>query len=395
MVLSDRIHIRFNKDCQYGGIVLLMILISCNPGIEQKNIKTDVPSAGNSAVLAERFSINRLDSITRLTIINPWQGAANVSQVFYLVKRNSGGPPPGSDPSQVIYVPLKSIICTSTTHVAMITALGEEATISGVSGAGLIYSDKLSPGIDEGLVKDIGYEAGLNKELIVKLSPDLLMMYGIGSESAGYPGKIGEMGIKIMFNADYLETDPLGKAEWIKVFGALYCKENEADSIFNAELHNYNEIKSAVQRYTADRPKVMLGLPFRDTWYISPGNSFISKLIKDAGGEYIWQNTYSDISMPCGIENVYLNAVNADFWLNIGTVTSGKEITLVDKRLAGLPCFRKGNLYNNNKRITAKGGNDYWESGAVFPHTILKDIASILHPGLFSGTDLVYYRKIY
>ena len=50
-------------------------------------------------------------------------------------------------------------------------------------------------------------------------------MYGIGSESAGYVGKIKELGIKVIFNADYLETDPLSKAEWIKLFGALYCKE--------------------------------------------------------------------------------------------------------------------------------------------------------------------------
>ena len=61
------------------------------------------------------------------------------------------------------------------------------------------------------------------------------MMYGIGSESAGYVGKIKELGVKVIFNADYLETDPLGKAEWIKLFGALYCKEKMADSIFISE----------------------------------------------------------------------------------------------------------------------------------------------------------------
>ena len=55
--------------------------------------------------------------------------------------------------------------------------------------------------------------------------------------------KLKELGIKVIFNADYLETDPLGKAEWIKLFGALYCKENLADSIFNSEVDEYNESK--------------------------------------------------------------------------------------------------------------------------------------------------------
>ena len=283
----------------------------------------------------------------------------------------------------------------STTHVAMVSALGEENTISGVSGTGFIFSGSLIKNVEKGLVWDVGYEANLNKELILKIAPDLVMMYGIGSESAGYVGKIKELGIKVVFNADYLETDPLSKAEWIKLFGALYCKESLADSIFNSEVETYNKIKSYISQKISGRPKVMLGLPFKDTWYVSPGNSFISKLIGDAGGYYLWQNTNSSVSMPFGIENVYLKAITADYWLNIGSVNTKDEISVVDQRLTDLPCFKIGNLYNNNKRITVNGGNDYWESGTIYPHLILKDIASILHPDLFSDTELFFYRKIY
>jgi iron complex transport system substrate-binding protein len=241
----------------------------------------------------------------------------------------------------------------------------------------------------------VGYEGNLNKELILKISPDLIMMYGIGSESAGYVGKIKELGVKVVFNADYLETDPLNKAEWIKLFGALYCKDSMADSIYETEVKSYNKLKSFIREHISNRPKVLLGLPFKDTWYVSPGNSFISKLISDAGGDYLWQNTESSVSMPFGIENVYLSALTADYWLNIGSANTKEEILTVDQRLKELPCFKYGNLYNNNKRITGNGGNDYWESGSVFPHVILKDIASILHPDLFSDYESFYYRKIY
>ncbi|HBH82832.1 MAG TPA: ABC transporter substrate-binding protein, partial [Bacteroidales bacterium] len=130
------------------------------------------------------------------------------------------------------------------------------------------------------------------------------------------------------------------------------------------------------------------------TWFISPGNSFISKLIQDAGGNYLWRNTTSSLSMPYGLENVYIAALDADYWLNIGTVTRSDEISLVDKRLADLKSFKNNNLYNNNKRITRGGGNDYWESGTLSPHIILKDIASILHPDLFPEHELFFYRKI-
>jgi iron complex transport system substrate-binding protein len=343
---------------------------------------------------AERFALQKNDSCTLLTIINPWQGANNINQVYYLIRRGSVLPS-GMDSSSVIFVPLKKIICMSTTHVAMISALGEENSISGVSGTGFLYSGTLIKSVEKGLIADVGYEGNLNKELILKISPDLIMMYGIGSESAGYVGKIKELGVKVVFNADYLETDPLSKAEWIKMFGALYCKENLADSIFNVEVETYNNIKKIINKNISYKPKVLLGLPFKDTWYISPGNSFISKLIKDAGGNYLWQDTESSVSMPFGIENVYLNALTADYWLNMGTVNSRDEISMVDERLKDLPCFKSGNLFNNNKRITLNGGNDYWESGSLYPHLILKDIAAILHPGLFTDYELFFYCKIY
>ncbi len=283
----------------------------------------------------------------------------------------------------------------STTHLAMISALHEENTIAGVSGTDFIYSPALNSRVDKGLIMDVGYEANLNKELILKIKPDLIMIYGIGSESAGYVGKLKELGTKVIINADYLETDPLGRAEWIKLFGALFCRENSADSIFNSEVAEYDKLKSFVNNSIITRPKVMLGLPFKDTWYISPGNSFISKLIEDAGGDYLWKDTESSVSMPYGLENVYLRAMKADVWLNIGSVNSRNEISYVDQRLSDLPCFKNDSLFNNNKRITFKGGNDFWESGSLYPHLLLKDLATIFHPELFSDHELTYYRKIY
>jgi iron complex transport system substrate-binding protein len=369
-----------------------LLVSSCN---DKRGKKNEVTLLSDNQIIskAERLNISKKKGYTTITIINPWQGAADINQVYNLVNRGSVLPD-GMDSSSVIFVPLKKIICMSTTHVAMISALGEENTISGVSGTGFIYSGSLIKNIEKGLISEVGYEANLNKELILKISPDLIMMYGIGSESAAYVGKIKELGVKVIFNADYLETDPLSKAEWIKLFGALYCKEKLSDSIFNTEVEDYNKLKLFINQNISDRPKVLLGLPFKDTWYISPGNSFISKLIEDAGGDYLWRDTESKISMPFGIENVYLRALTADYWLNISTVNSKNEILIVDERFTDLDCFKKGNLYNNNKRISRNGGNDYWEFGSLYPHLVLKDIATILHPDLFVGHELFFYQKI-
>jgi iron complex transport system substrate-binding protein len=372
-------------------LFILLIIIS---GCSQSDRKSsDRHISGNQIVRAERFSLEKKSGWTEVKIINPWQGATNISQVYYLVKRGSKLPD-GIDTASVIFVPLRKIICMSTTHLAMISALDEENSIAGVSGADFIYSPSLIKNVEKGLIADVGYEANLNKEMVLKISPDLIMIYGIGSESAGYVGKLKELGTKVIINADYLETDPLSRAEWIKLFGALYCKEKTADSIYNAEVDAYTKLKTFIHNKITNEPSVLLGLPFKDAWYISPGNSFISKLITDAGGKYLWSDTKSAVSMPYGIENVYMRGLKADFWLNISSVTSKQEISAVDERLQDLPSFKNGKLFNNNKRITEKGGNDFWESGSLYPHLLLKDIATILHPELFGNDEMRFYRKI-
>jgi iron complex transport system substrate-binding protein len=373
-------------------IVTIFILSGC--GKNGRKSADKFPDARNEIVSAQRLSIEKKKGWTEVKIINPWQGATNVNQVYYLVRQGTGLPE-GLDSSAVIYVPLQRIVCMSTTHLAMISALREEKSIVGVSGTNFIYSPDLIKDVKKGLILDVGFEANLNKELILKLSPDLIMIYGIGSESAGYVGKLKELGTKVIINADYLETDPLSRTEWIKLFGALYCKENLADSLFKSEVKEYTKLKSFINKNAGSKPKVMLGLPFKDTWYISPGNSFSSKIISDAGGEYLWRDTESSVSMPYGIENVYLRGMKADFWLNIGSVSSVKEISNIDQRLSDLPCYKNDMLFNNNNRVTVDGGNDYWESGSIYPHLILKDVAAILHPELFSDQELFYYRRIY
>lgn len=379
--------------CLWSALFFIAYLTnSCN--INRNNIK-EPDTLNNSGIvtIAKKFSLEKTDSCTILKIKDPWQGATGIDYSYYLINRNSDAELK-VDPTEVIYVPVRRIICMSTTHVAMIAVLDERNTIAGVSVTDFVYDEKVSAMIKEGLVSNVGYESELNNELILDIDPDLIMFYGIGSESAGYAAKVRELGTQTLFNADYLEEDPLAKAEWIKLYGALYCKEEMADSIFNSVFKSYNHIKEYVRLNSDNRPDVLLGLPFRDVWYVSPGDSYISTLISDAGGNYLWKDTESPVSMPFGLEDIFIRAVEADYWLNTGTATSRKDVYSIDQRFAKLPVYGMDNLYNNNNRMSPKGGNDYWESGAIYPDLILKDIAAILHPDLFEDWELYYYRKL-
>jgi iron complex transport system substrate-binding protein len=367
-----------------------MSVLSCRTKADLNGGKSS-PREGNR--YAERFSVIKHEGYSELTLINPFQGAKNENYRWILLNRDTTIDE-RADSSSVIKVPVQKLVCMSTTWLSMLKSLGCKNLIKGISGRNLVFDSELRAMMDSGDIRDVGFEDNLNKELIVAISPDVILNYGIGGESSGYVSKIREMGYKVVFLGDYLEREPLARVEWIKVLGLLIGKEKQADSLFSIIERRYNEIRDSVKNFSTVRPSVLLGLPWKDTWYVSPGNSFVSKMIEDAGGNYIWRETVSDVSMPYGLENVYLKAMKADFWFNTGAAESLNDIISVDPRLGQLPPFISGRVYNNNSRISFSGANDYWESGTMNPHIILRDLASVLHPELFNCDSLYYYKRL-
>ncbi len=172
--------------------VFLASAISCyNPGDTRPAVKSSLVKSTVSK--AERFSIEKNDSCTILTISDPWQGAEDIRNVYYLVGRERISSVK-ADPSRIIPVPVEKIICMSSTHIAMVTALGEQESIAGISGLKYVYDDTIRLKADSDLILEVGFDSEINDEVILKTNPDLIMMYGIGVESAGYVGKIIAIG---------------------------------------------------------------------------------------------------------------------------------------------------------------------------------------------------------
>ncbi len=342
---------------------------------------------------SDRFIIEQNDGYSRITVINPWQGAKD-RYIDYYISDDISGIPPGADSSQIIIRPLNSIVCTSTTHIAMLDTLGGLEMLKGVSGTEFVYNKELRRRIEKDIVYDIGYENGYNSELIYSINPDVVLVYGVGSESVPAFARLSDMGITVLYIADYLENHPLARTEWIKVFGELLGKQDIAERIFSSVCAEYQAIVKKVTHESKSKPDVLLGLPFKDKWFISPGNSYIAKLIEDAGGRYLWAEEQSDVSIPMSLEAVCQKAIKADIWLNTGVAQSIDDIRSVDPRLGDLQVTSEGSVFNNNRRRNRNGGNDYWESGIVNPHIILKDLAFIFNPDIFPGHELVYFTEL-
>lgn len=371
---------------------ILLILFSCSNSKKDYNNQVDRKIESVNLKYAKGFQIDLLNNYKLVTVVDPWSGANNIEYQYLLVDKDEKLPDFANEYT-VIRTPIEKVVCLSTTHVAFIDILNKTESIVGVSGTDYINNKKVRKNIENKQVFDVGYDSNLNYELIAGINPDLVITYGVGGEIAGYNQRLKDLGINAVMNAEYLEDHPLGKLEWIKFIAAFYNMEDEANFYFNTIENEYNVLLDIV-RGVNYKPKVLIGLPYKDSWYVPGGKSFLAKMVEDAGGEYIWKENNSRESQPFNTESVFVKATKAEIWLNTGTVNSKSDILKVDERFENFTPFNESLIFNNNLRMNKLGGNDYWETGLVQPNIVLQDMIKIFHPDLLKNHQLVYYKQI-
>jgi iron complex transport system substrate-binding protein len=372
-------------------LLLILLLAGCQG---QRGTRPAAGPAGQDPYTSYASGFRVLDAgaFQVLTVLNPWQNSRDVSFSYVLAHEGEVLPDSVRD-LPCIRTPVRRVIALSTTHVAMIGQLGQSASIVGLSGSDLIYSPVIRTGISSGKVLDIGYGQGLDYESIVELDPDVLFIYGVEGQVVATVEKLSELGIPVVFCAEYLESHPLGKAEWIKFFSLFYEREREAADFFQRIDSSYHSL-AQLAAGAGEKPRVLTGLPWKDTWYMAGGRSFAARLIEDAGGEYLWNDNPSTEAIPLDLESVYLRAVNASVWINPGAAASLEDIGRLDERFMDLAVVQNRQVYNNDQRKNSGGGNDYWESGTVRPDLVLADLIRVLHPDLLADHRFVYYRQL-
>jgi iron complex transport system substrate-binding protein len=368
--------------------VLLSFGCSRNRALPDENNVID----GNTLKYAGGFEIKEADGLVSLRIRNPWQQAENVTYEYWLGR--SLQPAIATIPANRYFtVPVKKVVCLSSTFVGFIEFLNREHTIKGISGKKYVTCKSLLDKITSGEIPDVGYDENLNYERLVQLQPDVVFLYGITGSVSATIARLDELGIKSAVIAEYLEETPLARMEWIKYIGAFFDLSGEAIIKFDSVAANYNRLADLASEQT-NKPTVLLGLPWSGTWYVSGGNSYMASLLRDAGSNYLWKHLPYKDSQPVSPEKVFEKAFNADFWLNAGDANSKADILKVDDRFSQIKAFREDAVYNNNNQVNAWGGNAYFEQGVVEPDIILADIISVLHPHLLPSYHKKYYRKL-
>ncbi|MCW4467516.1 ABC transporter substrate-binding protein [Flavobacterium sp. MFBS3-15] len=354
-------------------------------------LKSASTIVSNSIKHAKGLEIYRYGGYTLVMVTNPWPDSKEVF-TYVMQKKKNAVIPDKFKKFPIIQVPLKTIVVTSTTHIPSLEMLGAENTLIGFPDMNFISSEKTRARIDAGMVKEVGKNEQLNTEVLLDLNPDALVGFSISSHNKTMDNLV-QSGMKVLYNGDWNEQSPLGKAEWIKFFGALYDQEAKADELFAKIEKEYNDALALAQKAKA-KPTVLCGAIYQNQWYMPQGGSWGALFLKDAGADYLWAGSEGTGSLSLSLETVLDRAENADFWIGPSQYTSLKDMTDANPHYTQFKSFKDKQVYSSSNKKGKTGGLIYYELANNRPDLVLKDLIAILHPELLPGYQLQFFERL-
>ena len=285
----------------------------------------------------------------------------------------------------LVRTPLKHSITFSSVHASLLNELGCIGNVCGICDCNYILSDTLKNLIDSGNIADMGQSLRPNTERIIASRADALLVSPFENNTYG---PIEKLGIPIIECADYMETSPLGRAEWVVLFGMLYGCEDAAENMFKKVESEYNQWKDKAKQ-TSSRPSLLVDKKTGPVWYIPGGESTMGRLYEDAGCRYIFADLKESGSVSLTFETVFSKASNADLWImKYGTPNDYTYRSLIadDKRYTEFKAFKTRRIFGCNTLNIA-----FFEETPFHPERVLREVVGIAHPEL--GLDKFRYFK--
>ncbi|MDP3442765.1 MAG: ABC transporter substrate-binding protein, partial [Ignavibacteria bacterium] len=291
----------------FNALFLVLALGACNQSAQQissvESLKIELQPD-----YAKGYNILNINGLKQLRIHSPWVVGKELS-VFYLWP-DSIPLPDTILPSEVIFTPLQRVAALSATQWGPMLRLGKGSIIKGVSEARFIQNNEMLQLVQNDLVKEVASEGGYKLEELVAIQADLVMY---SPDIDGIGQSLLQTGLKFLAWPDYFETNPLGRAEWIRLLGILVGKEQKSNQLFDSIEHSYNHLKR-IANQTTSKPTIFADKIFAGQWYVPGGESYIATIFKDAGATYVFADNTSTASFTLDLEAIFNKAVNADYW---------------------------------------------------------------------------------
>lgn len=372
----------------FFSVLSICFFISCKK-TENTNTKT-IATVKNEIEYSSNLAIYKYDGYSIVKVLNPWPDANK--NFTYVLKEKNASVPDSLQKYTQLSVPLQSIVVTSTTNVPFLEMLHVEKSLTGFPHTDYISSEKTRKLIDAGIVKNVGQNERLNIEKLIDLAPEAIVTFGVDNNNPMI-ANLEKSGLNVIIQADWMEQSPLGKAEWIKLYAALFGKEKEGKKLFDNIVKNYNEALKLVANQKA-ASTVLYGSMYQNQWFVAKGKSWVAQFMKDAKSNYLWANLEGSGSLGLPFENILDKAKNADIWIATGSFKDLKDLADSNPHYSQFAAFNNKNIYTFESRFGATGGTIYYELAPSRPDLVLKDYIKIFHPELLNDYPFTFATKL-
>jgi iron complex transport system substrate-binding protein len=379
----------------YFCSAFFLFLLACTRNGNISEHKGDVHLKKDSSIkYARHFAIAYGEGVTAVYLFGNKHNSDTTAS-YFICADSATAKKYSKKNASIIMGSCKKIAALSSIYATMFCELGAADRIAAIDNIDYVCNPLVLEKYREGKLKELQKNPQIDLEKTSALKPDIIFTFGMGDWQKDRDLKLEQLQVPIAISVDHLEESPMARAEWIKFFAAFVGKREAADSIFRSVEKNYAELKTISEKVVS-KPSVFNEIKYSDAWYMPGGKSYVAQLLDDAGCNYLWKDDSLAGSLPLSFEQVYARAKDADFWINLSTLKTKRELLAHESRYSEFKAFKTGNLYNNTRVTNSKGYSSYWETGMIYPNRILSDLVQIFHPELRTQVNrsFFYYEQL-
>lgn len=368
-------------------VAIMIIYSSCRETAKSTSIDDFFKGSDSELVssvnYANGFDIYNYQGISKMVIYNP-RNLDNILSTYYFIDSDRKGEFP--DSKNIIQYPIDSVAVFSTTQLNAFSKLGLLNNVIAISESEYIRNEEVKSMFADGRIVNLASNGNFYLEKTLELNPRIIF-YSPWNMAQKHP--LAETMITMIPFFDFMESDPLGRAEWIKFTALFFGKEKEAEIIFDTIVNKYKTYHNLTVNIE-DRPTVFSDKYFGGQWFVAGGSSYIAQLFNDAGADYLWKDNNSSASFNLEFEVVLQKAHDADFWRIVGTYPQGFSY---DKLAQENELYKNFDAFKNRKIVFCDSKKStYFETGTLEPHIVLADLIKAFHPELMIDHNPVYYK---
>lgn len=399
------------KNIIFGALVVLLV-VACQGG------KTASGEGGDTLQMkyAELLTIVKHNdgAYTEAIIENPWKKGTTLHKYILVPKGKEGDETVArlkddirenatlqmGSHCDIVRTPLESNVVFTAPHCQLMYELGCKNAITGVCDKDYInipdikervkLSDgKASTSDTDKVIIDCGSSMQPDIERIISLKPEGLFISPF--ENSGGYGKLDKLHIPIIETADYMETSPLGRAEWMKFYGLLFKSEERSDSLFSSIEKEYLALKAEAAKLPQGL-SILTERKMGSVWYVPGGKSTMGILLKDANAKYIFADDTHSGSLAYGPERILSKGTQIDVWAF--KYFGGKALSKSDL-LAEYEGYKVLKAFNSNSIYQVDTSTQpYFELTSFHPEILLREFIILAHPKATQFGKLRFYQHL-